>query len=215
VTAALKLVGTKIGDWLLLSRLPKSRFLCRCICGVEKVVSISNMRSGRSLSCGCVGWKEISARVALVHGGAASGTKTREFRAWSDMRTRCNNPARDSAPYYTDKSISVCAEWGDYRVFLTDMGPCPKGFTLDRIKGHLGYSKVNCRWAPPTVQSFNTARQPGASGERGVTIRKGKAIANLHREGVRRYLGSFATVEEAAQARRRAEVEVFGFEAPR
>ena len=89
------------------------------------------------------------------------------------------------------------------------------GFTLDRIEGHLGYSKSNCRWAPLTVQSFNTVRLPGASGERGVTLRNGKVRAHLQHEGKRIYIGTFATVAEAAAARRVAEVEAFGFEAPR
>lgn len=214
MAAALKLEGTKIGDWLLIERRPKSHFFCRCVCGKEKVVSLSNMRGGVSLGCGCEGHKTTAA-ACRTHGATNLYTKTREYRAWADMHTRCANPNRDSAPYYIGKGITVCREWDDYRVFLADMGECPAGFSLDRLNGEMGYSKGNCRWAPLTVQNYNTVRRPGVSGERGVTLRNGKALAHIYRSGKRFYLGSFATVAEAAIARRQAEIQAYGFEAPR
>lgn len=214
MAATLKLEGTKIGDWLLIKRQPKSRFFCRCVCGKEKVVALSNMRGGVSLGCGCKG-HETTAAARRIHGAANLYTKTREYQAWSDMHTRCANPNRDSAPYYIGKGVTVCTEWGDYRAFLKDMGACPAGFSLDRLKGDLGYSKSNCRWAPLTVQSFNTVRRPGVSGERGVTLRNGKALAHIYHKGKSLYLGSFSTVAEAATARRKAEIQTYGFEAPR
>lgn len=208
------LAGAQFGDWVLLSKEPGNRFKCRCICGVEKTIPLWNLRSGRSCGCGCVGWK-ISAKVALKHGATVGGGKTREFRAWSDMRTRCTNPNRSGAKYYFGKGIGICPEWASFEAFLADMGPCPKGLTLDRIDGAKGYSKENCRWAARTVQSYNATKAPGASGERGVALRGGKAQARIQHECQRIHLGTFASVEEAASVRRQAEIATFGFEAPR
>ena len=52
------LSGQKFGRLLVLSFVGRtntgiSKFLCRCDCGKEKVVSSGNMKSGSVYSCGC------------------------------------------------------------------------------------------------------------------------------------------------------------------
>lgn len=47
-------IGEKINYWTIINNVPKSaRLLCRCSCGVERLVQITNLFSGRHKSCGC------------------------------------------------------------------------------------------------------------------------------------------------------------------
>ena len=47
------LTGKFFGQWEVLERLPPDKALCRCSCGKESVVYVTNLKSGRSTSCGC------------------------------------------------------------------------------------------------------------------------------------------------------------------
>ena len=69
---AIKLTGKRFGRWRVLNRAPKVRrsdevsYYCRCICGVEKVVSSANLRYGVSISCGCVNFKKKLSRAKVL-----------------------------------------------------------------------------------------------------------------------------------------------------
>ncbi len=48
--------GSIFGKWTVLGQNPHTRHglvLCRCICGVEKMVFVNNLLTGLSKSCGC------------------------------------------------------------------------------------------------------------------------------------------------------------------
>ena len=51
-------IGDQYGSWTVIDEgLTKGRskyYLCRCVCGKEKLVQGSTLRNGRSKSCGCV-----------------------------------------------------------------------------------------------------------------------------------------------------------------
>lgn len=85
--------------------------------------------------------------------------KTREYRAWSDMRTRCTNPNFIKYEYYGGKGIKVCDRWlGSFMAFREDMGECPPRHTLDRIESNKDYEPGNCRWVTHAAQMRNTSR---------------------------------------------------------
>jgi hypothetical protein len=95
---------------------------------------------------------------------AAEHTKTREYRAWINMRTRCENPRTPEYENYGGRGIRVCDRWRygtkavrAYECFLADMGPRPSSeHSLDRINVNGNYEPGNCRWVVRSVQMRNT-----------------------------------------------------------
>lgn len=50
----------------------------------------------------------------------------------------------------------MCPRWRDsFETFLADMGMCPPGRSLDRIKNDENYKPGNCRWATRSEQMKN------------------------------------------------------------
>lgn len=77
------------------------------------------------------------------------------------MLQRCSNPRRADWPRYGGRGIRVCARWHSFENFLADMGPCPKGLTLDRIDNCGNYEPGNCRWVTWEVQYGNRRTNSG------------------------------------------------------
>jgi hypothetical protein len=155
VTARLDLTGRRFGRWVVLGN-PTSDgkrlyWLCRCDCGIERVVASNNLCSGGSVSCGC--WQR---KVVTRHGNTSVHGKTPEYRVWSGMRCRCTNPRSNRFASYGGRGIVVCERWQVFENFLEDMGPRPSPrHSIDRINNNGNYEPSNCRWATPSEQSRN------------------------------------------------------------
>lgn len=128
---------------------------CLCDCGKTITVFGQSLRTGNTRSCGCL-QKDISKITASKINKSHGKTRTKIYRAWTDMHSRCKNKNVKNYHNYGGRGITVCDEWGSFETFLKDMGDAPDGCSIDRIDTNQGYSKNNCRWADRITQQNNT-----------------------------------------------------------
>lgn len=125
----------------------------RCQCGAEIDRPSIHIKSGRQVSCGC--HRNQKSRERITHGQS----NTRTYKAWIRMKSRCRGSDETAIKHYVNRGIQVCAAWiDDFSAFLKDMGECPKGLTLERIRNADGYQPDNCKWATQGEQLRNTRR---------------------------------------------------------
>ena len=78
------------------------------------------------------------------------------YHTWISMKQRCSNPKARHYDRYGGRGIKVCQAWLDsYSQFETDMGPRPKGQSVDRIDNDGDYSPSNCKWSTAREQFYN------------------------------------------------------------
>lgn len=81
--------------------------------------------------------------------------RTPTHRVWAGMKQRCNDQNFHCYSNYGGRGIIYEPKWDKYDGFLEDMGERPLGMTLDRRNNNGNYTKENCRWVTPRVQSNN------------------------------------------------------------
>jgi hypothetical protein len=151
------LSNKKFGKWLVLQQSGNTKggsaiWKAICDCGNIGYPIGSDLRAGKSISCGCE-QKKFAKERFTTHGQ----TKTRLYRIWKNIHTRCTNKNIPSAKNYSLKNIDFCDEWKSFQTFKTwaELNGYNDSLSIDRIDNSKGYSPENCRWATALQQSIN------------------------------------------------------------
>lgn len=127
-------------------------WFCKCDCGNEVEVDGNSLRTGNTLSCGCLA-SQIIAERNFRHGQYG----TPEYRSWASMLSRCTNQNVERYSRYGGRGITVCDRWKSFENFLADMGNRPTSkHSINRIDNDGNYEKENCEWS--IDQQSNTSR---------------------------------------------------------
>ena len=147
------LIGGVYGELTTITRLAnqrRSRYSCRCKCGMLISVEGYALTSGRQSSCGCKTYSANKRKATGCHGDHEL------YTTYHGMKTRCTNPRSKDYKNYGGRGISVCSEWdASFELFVHDMGTRPDGCSIDRIDNDGNYEPNNCKWSTKTEQASN------------------------------------------------------------
>lgn len=200
--------GDVFGELTVIEKAPNkgksARYKVQCSCGQIKEVEAGHLRNGSTKSCGCSLEAKRGSRKEN-HGLSAS----KEYKVWAGIVARTSHPYESTKRWYYDKGIEISAEWrSSFLKFYEDMGPCPEGYSIDRIDPDGDYCKENCRWASPPLQAINKGLfSNNTSGKTGVSFNSQhqKWVSTIYVDNSAVHLGLFANFDDAVKAREDAE----------
>ena len=145
--------GDRFSRWTIIKEIDYHQgarhFLCRCDCGIEKMVRLTHIRQGVSRSCGCYRKEKYT-----THGQS----KTRLYAIWADMKQRCLNGGNQFYKLYGGRGIAVFDGWlDDFQAFYdwAINNGYKKKLTIERINNDGDYEPNNCTWITQSEQCRN------------------------------------------------------------
>lgn len=144
------LTGKKFGQLTVLYKLhnyskKRVHWLCACACGSLTEVRSDHLVNNKIISCGC---------NRIKH----SKYKTRLYKIYNHMITRCYNEHVPQYKYYGGRGIVVCDEWKDSFLVFYDWAinnGYQDNLSIDRINTNGEYGPSNCKWSTAKQQQRN------------------------------------------------------------
>ena len=213
------ITGKSFGRLFIVSRAPdyiqstgyiRACWHCVCSCGNAVIVNGTDLRTGRTLSCGCL-QKERTIISNTKHG--LSGSKVESV--WHHITNRCNNPKNKRFSVYGGRGIKICECIPDFQTFFNYVSTLPHynedGYSIDRIDNDGNYCLCNnnLRWATTITQARNKSHPPSnnKSGYTGVyKTKSGNWNSYIRVNGKLINLGTYKTIDNAIIARANAEL---------
>jgi len=212
---ALNLTGQTFGRIHVIDRAEERRhWRCVCSCGTELVSDTTALRSGNTKSCGCLAREALGRR--RKHGESERGRVTPEFKAWLNIKQRCENPHERSFRNYGARGVYICGGWREsFAAFLAAVGRRPDDdHSIDRIDNDGAYTcgrcaqcaergaPMNCKWSTLSEQNCNRRgnRKVTAHGET-LTIAEWARKTGIPHETITARLRRGASDEDALSAR--------------
>jgi hypothetical protein len=131
----------------------KHRVNVKCDCGNIRTVCLSDIKNGRTKSCGCY-IKDITSDRSKKH----CKTGDRFYIMFAAIKARCYNKNHPAYYRYGGRGIKICDEWlNDFNSFynwLLNSDWCD-GLQIDRIDNNGDYEPNNCRFVTRTENVNN------------------------------------------------------------
>ena len=200
------LTGQRFGRLTVLRQVPvpegltqNNYWLCRCDCGTERVVLVSNLIRGHTKSCGCLKQRDLTgqriSRLTVLERSDQYATRgKRTVRLWK-CQCDCGNITYKATDTLTGSRNCSCAECAGRR--------------------NAAKARENAGFVDGTQLCKLPGEEPSMPHDgkcRGVYYDKKRNLyeAVIKFRGKRTRLGHFHRFEDAVKARQAAEQEIFG-----
>ena len=128
-------------------------------------------------------------------------SRTRFYKIWKGIHTRCNNTKYKLFKDYGGRGIKICTRWKKFENFRDDMLASYKdNLSIERINNDGNYESKNCKWATRIEQNRNK-RMFKLTRQKVLEIRK-KYVYGMGRKLATEYGVSTGVVSEIVNKKR-------------